>query len=305
MGKLIMPKQTSEVIKLIYTLQILNDAHQLGQPIVSNYSYKQNIIAKVSSFTPSSDSAMLVKQSELARYFGFALGNFEQRNIQITPAGIEFYKAFSSDDHIKQYDLIVDSITTLSFGRNNSAIKNSDSDIDTPKLFIKSIISLKGITNSEFKSLLSLTNDFDLSFESALSQIVESRKNHKDITIHKENINKYNDSKFPPFLVEIGFCYLDDDKKYKLSSTVINRYFQALESMSIYNAPPKNIKNLIFNDHNTSDDDNSTVTSYKGSVANTLGYSLRSVVFEEQNSRIPIKNNKTNQRLYKIETIKL
>ncbi|MEG2584289.1 MAG: hypothetical protein RSA27_07265 [Oscillospiraceae bacterium] len=142
MGKLIMPKQTSEVLKFFYTLEILYEADQSGKSIVSNHDYKQAIIAKVSSFNKNSDSAMLVKQTELTRYFGFALGNFKERNIQITPSGIEFYNAYITNNKSKQFDLLVNAINTLSFGRKNSAIESSDADIDPPKLFIKSIISL-------------------------------------------------------------------------------------------------------------------------------------------------------------------
>ncbi|MEG2584288.1 MAG: HNH endonuclease [Oscillospiraceae bacterium] len=123
------------------------------------------------------------------------------------------------------------------------------------------------------------------------------RRSYTDIIIPKENINKYNDSKFPPFLVEIGFCYLDDDKRYQLSSQILTNYLNTFNEMSIYNRIPETLKDLTFNDYDEGDD-GTLSDSYKKKVESTLGYDLNSTAFKDQNSRTPSKNtkNKTSEK---------
>lgn len=297
MGNLIMPKQTSNPVKFYTTLSILYDAYRSGNRVVSNNKYKMEIINAFDNYSNSSDGAMIVKQSEMARYFGFVLGNFNKREIQITDTGIEMYNAHQSGDIYKEYRLIAEAIQKCSFGRNNSAIKSSDSDIDPPKLFVKSIIALNGITVGEFKLLLALTNDYNLDFESAVGEINTVREDNKTITIPTENVNKYGDTKFGAFLTEIAFC-LKNNGKYYLSKWVFDNYKAVFEQMSIYNIAPKiaysTIEEISPADNETDQDD-----AYKKRVTNTIGYDIDSDYFQKQNRRKPKQTNtKSGKRGY-------
>lgn len=285
MGNLIMPKQTSEPIKFYTTLSILYDAYRLGNRVVPNSEYKMKIINAFDNYSNSSDGAMIVKQSEMVRYFGFALGNFDKREIQITDTGIEMYNAHQSGDTHKEYRLIAEAIQRCSFGRNNSAIKSSDADIDPPKLFVKSIIALNGITVGELKLLLALTNDYNLDFESAIGEINAVREDDKTIQIPAENVNKYGDTKFGAFLTEIDFCFKDDGK-YHLSKWVLDNYRDVFEKMSIYNTSPEVTYTTVEYVEPT-DNDGEFDDVYKKHVSTTIAYDIESEYFKKQNERKP------------------
>lgn len=81
------------------------------------------------------NEAYLVKQSELTRYFGLVYYNYDKRCAHITDSGIKFYNAYLQNNNEIQIDILMNSIFNNSFGRNNTAIKTSDSDVDAPKLF--------------------------------------------------------------------------------------------------------------------------------------------------------------------------
>ena len=293
MGNLIMPKQTAEPDKFYTTLSILYNAYKLGNPIVSNSDYKQKIIAAYDNYSNSSDGAMLVKQSEMVRYFAFAVGDFANRQIQISQTGIELFEAHQAGKIQREYEMIADAIINHSFGRNNTAIKSSDADIDPPKLFVKAIIELKGISNKELQTLLALTNDFGLDFDSAVNEIVNVRTDDKTIVIPKENVNKYNDTMFGAFLTEIEFCYKDADGKYQLSKSVIDKFADKFELMSIYNRAPEvtysTIEEISPVDNEIDQDD-----AYKKRVTTTVGYDVESEYFQKQNRRKPKQTNTKN-----------
>ena len=68
---LILPKQVGSIER---TLTCLNICHKYktdnkGAPIPNNI-FKENIISNVESFDKSTDGALLIKQSEISRYFG-------------------------------------------------------------------------------------------------------------------------------------------------------------------------------------------------------------------------------------------
>ncbi len=298
MGKLIMTKQTSEPIKFYTTLDILYGAYKTGNPIVPNREYKQKIIDAFDSYSEDSDGAMIVKQSELVRYFGFAHTDFKKREICITATGIELYEAHKNDDIRGEYNLIANAIVTYTFGRGNTAVESSDADVDPPKLFVKSILALNGINNSEFKILLALTHDFSLDFNSAVSEIKNVRVGEKTITVPKEQVNKYGDTKFGAFLNEIGFCYKDSEGKYQINSTVLDDYKDMFSAMTIYNKQPEvvytTVEEVEPGDAKTDQDDD-----YKKRISRTVGYDVDSEYFQKQNRRKPKQSiTKSGRRTY-------
>lgn len=286
MGKLIMPKQTGELCKCKASLEILKEAHGT----INNSDYKDAIIKKFNNFTKNSDGAMLVKQSEITRYFGFMIRDFSAKTNSITPEGRLFYEALISNNKSNQFKLLTNAIKSISFGRNNTAIKNSDSDIDPPKLFVKSIIELDGITKYEFATLLYLTHNLQLNFNDSILEIRNSRNNKKEIKLPKSVLGKYSDTKFPPFLVEVKFCYLKK-KKYYLDSTISTEF----SSMNIYNTTPNNLKTLTDEILETTDSiENDLTDIYIKNVSKTLSYDKESVSFKNQNNRLPQQKNDTS-----------
>ncbi len=286
MGELIMPKQTSDPAKFYATLSILYKAYKDGNPIVSNSEYKRQIINMFDNYSNDSNGAMIVKQSEMARYFGFAYRDFDNREMSITETGIEMFEAHENEDRQTEHRLIAQAIINLSFGRRNTAIKSSDSDIDAPKLLVKSIIALNGITNVELAYLISLTNDYQLDFDSAVNEILNVREDEHTIVIPEENVNKYYDNKFGAFLVAMEFCFRDTDKRYQLSNSVLEYYGGDFENLSIYNTTP-DITYSTNEDIYPTDEETDQSETYKKRVSTTVGYDVESDYFERQNRRAP------------------
>lgn len=289
MGNLIMPKQTAEFSRLKLTLDILIDCRNSGNSIVSNEIYKDELKKRLPSvFDDTSDEPMMVKQSEMARYFGLAFRDFPKRTQVITERGLSFYTAYHNQDKNTQHSLIAESILEDSFGRDNSAIKTSDSDIDPPKLFIYGILKLSGITKEELALLLYLTHDCELSEKSAIDEIVHLRlRKSTTIVISTQKQNKYRDPKFPAFLVEIDFCYLDDNQRYRLTEDIENRFSSKFELMSIYNRTPLSTRFLDIEDDTADIIETDQSATYKKQVHTTLEYDVSSIAFTEQNTRVP------------------
>lgn len=289
--KLILPKQTSKINSFVATLKILYTAYQHGYPEVTNKQYKKAIVNEIEVFHDDDDSAKLVKQSELVRYFGFAEGDFQKKEIRITDKGIKLYENYLANGNVIDKNLVVDAILTLTYGRFNTAIKESDSDIDAPKLFVKSIQHLDGITKDEFAKMLYFTHDLSICFESAIEQIRYTRNGCKDIVLPNEVRNKYGDTKFPAFLEAIGICE-KNDKKYRLSKDVSNLYSVLFTNINIYNTKPTVLIELKQDiDVDITDEEIDLTAYYKKEVTQTLPYDTNSDLFTEQNNRKPIKKS--------------
>ena len=89
---LVMPKQTGTLEALRASLKILYDNR--SKEFVSNEDFKKLIIDELNFSENERDQAKLVKQSEMARYFGlsgFYEKNFDRKQ-KILPIGIKFYE---------------------------------------------------------------------------------------------------------------------------------------------------------------------------------------------------------------------
>ena len=145
-----MPKQTGTLKALNASLKILYNKR--NQEYVSNDEFKELIIKELNFPKDKQDPAKLVKQSEMARYFGlsgFYKKNFDRKQ-KILKAGIKFYETKSNNEKIS---IIFDQLKKISFGKNTAAVKDSNSIIDPPKLYLKAIYELNYIEKNEFSLL--------------------------------------------------------------------------------------------------------------------------------------------------------
>lgn len=292
MGNLIMPKQTAKLDRFFYSLEIFYNAYKHNNPDVTNADFKQQITAHFEDLRNRNDGAKIVKQSEMTRYFGMALHNYSNNTTTITNRGIDMYTAHLNGDKRTCIDLVVESVINDSFGRQNTAIKSSDADIDPPKLFTRGIIDLDGITRSDLALLLYYTHDMQLSYKDACIELKRIRSSSGDATVivTPEKVNKYGDPKFSVFLANIGYCEIDSEKKYRLSTYVISTYADILKKLNIYNKTPNiiHISNPeMFRDNTTNTKDTDCNNSYKENVSKTVAYDMNSSAFEHQNNRVP------------------
>ncbi len=237
-NELILPKQTAKLDVFDATLKIYSEA---GGAWVANPDYKTRIQELVPRLTTGArDEAFMFKQSEMARYFGFVEYDFEQRRARITPAGKKIYEARVNRDQATVHKLILQAVLHNSFGRNNSAIQSSDSDVDPPKLFIKAILDTTyvnndtdggatgGINRTDLAYLIYLTHDKGFSYEDAINLLLGY------YTLPADLPNKYTDVKFPKFLENLGIV-LTQNGNYLLSPEIMLQYAEQIKNLTIYN----------------------------------------------------------------------
>jgi hypothetical protein len=304
--KLIMPKQTGQLDAFIASLKLFYQSNSANEEWYSNKQFKIKIQEELPYLSKGAQNEpYLVKQSELTRYFGLAIYDYNGRRSKITSKGVEFYQAYLSNNKRKQIDLIMDSIFKNSFGRNNTAIKTSDSNIDPPKLFIKSIADLDGITKRGLSYLLYVTHDLNINYKDAILGLSKTNDTEREIPL--DVANKYSDVKFTILLTAIGVTNQESDGKYYLSELVINNYLNQINQLSIYNKEPD--ITLTLNGIEEAEDLNDNTDSETNTQEHILlsyAYDINGRKFQQQNNRSPqpyqrgnITRYKTNSRIAK------
>lgn len=302
---LIMPKQTGQKEVFYASLKLFYDAYSTGSEWVTNKDFKTKIQILLPALSQGAqDEAYLVKQSELTRYFGLAFRDYPGKKTKITDRGVMFYNAYLQGDDEKQIDLIMYSIFHDSFGRNNTAIESSNSDVDAPKLFIKAMYDLGGISRKDLAYLLYVTHDKQVSYSDALIEFKSSTE-EREINIPTLVSNKYSDVKFTVLLESLGICRCED-RKYFLQEKILNKYETQIRSLSIYNKEPEIV--LTLSEEINSDNENIEELEEKTQdrIITSFAYDITSDKFKKQNNRLPVSYKtpkgvkyKTNPRISK------
>ena len=225
-----MPKQTGTLKALNASLKILYNKR--NQEYVSNDEFKELIIEELKFSKDKQDGAKLVKQSEMARYFGlsgFYKKNFDRKQ-KILPPGINFYEG----DKKTKISIIFTQLNNISFGKNSAAVKTSNSIIDPPKLFLKAIYELNNLSIKEFLLLVFRTHGQKKTFKESIFEIISSRENKKKLPKFPKEYDKFNDPKFNVFLTDLGIVNKIKDKYY-LSFLTQENYLSDISNLSIYN----------------------------------------------------------------------
>ena len=260
MGSLIMPKHSGQVLEFQTALKVCYDRKNINDGWVENghatqgidgftlYLYQEYHAAKVPGHsTPKKDNSDYTKDAQLPLYFGFMEIADSRSNAlrRITPSGIEMYEALLADDKGKIYDLFVKSLETMTFGRNNSACENSDSDVEAPNILLISSIILSGIKRKEYYYVLQYMheNNFDLS--NALSSVAYYRKKNEEIP---QTAVTYTDAKIIPFWVSLGFLTEDADNRLHINDAVLSQYAFRIMQLRTKNTEPLRIVPLLGND---------------------------------------------------------
>lgn len=293
-----MPKQTARVDVFYASLKIFYDSYKQNEEWVSNKDYKELIQKLLPDLSQGAqDGAFLVKQSELTRYFGFVYRDYNGKKSKITDRGIRFYNAYLNNDDTLQKELIMEAILNDSFGRNNTAIQNSDSNIDPPKLFLRALYDIKKISIKGFSYLLYITHDKEISYHDALLEWNDGNDCDREIPIDLSN--KYSDVKFTKFLCEFKIVeFLQGE--YYLSEFTKNHYDAKLSKLKIYNKQP----DLVYSTQSFDvlEDEN----NQQEKIITSFAYDVMNPSFKKINNREPepvkTKNGikyKTNSRISK------
>ena len=298
---LIMPKQTGRKDVFYSSLQLYYTSYKNGEEWYPNSNFKIEIQRLLPDLSKGAqDEAYLVKQSELTRYFGLVYYDYQNRRARITDSGIRFYNAYLQNNVDLQIEIIMNSIFTNSFGRNNTAIKSSDSNIDAPKLFLKAIVDLNGISRKGLAYLLYVTHDLQINYNDAIVEL--SKTDNRDREIPIERANKYGDVKFTVLLTALGITK-EENNTYFLNDDIKDKYLKKIEKLSIYNKEPELILTLKEDIDVEIDDcglDIPLISDVdQDKVIVSYAYDVNSEKFKKQINRIPIPYKKGNVLRYK------
>lgn len=253
-----MPKHTGLVSEFQTPLKVCYDRKDINDGWVENghatqgidgftlYLYQEYHAANAQGHTtPKRDNSDYTKDAQLPLYFGFMEIAYSRSNAlrRITPSGIEMYEALEAGNMDKVYNLFIDALEKMTFGRNNPGCENSDSDLEAPNILLISSVILGGIKRKEYYYVLEYMNENDSDLSNALSKIAYFRKIEEEIP---STANTYTDVKFIPFWVSIGFLTDDADGRLHISKDVFGHYASRIMRLRVKNTETQT-KRIIFN----------------------------------------------------------
>lgn len=228
-----MPKNSALLNEIESVLEIYYEADGwLGNDV-----YKERLKEMIGDDQYSSS---YTKKAQITSYFGFTDWediNKPQSMRRITDSGKEMYQAIKSNDTAKIQSVLMNSLETVKFGRNNFGSPESDSDIEPPALFIRASMDLEYLTYKEFAYLLWKLEDIGGNYTDSLSELKQFRISD-NLTLGEE-ANKYIDCKPIMILVRWGFFAEDGDttggKHIIVAPDVLRKYKTRLRNLKIYN----------------------------------------------------------------------
>lgn len=229
---LIIPKNNADAQTLDATLKIYYDANDWVQNAV--------LINKLSTALDNlgiedekKEPQSYTKKTQVLAYYGFITWQDvtnSQSARRITDLGRKFYEARLTGDTDKVIEVLIESLSTCTFGRNVIGC-DSDSDIEAPNVFIKASLLLGGLNNNEFAFILGKMELSGVDFSDTIFHIKVNRLRGIK-TYPTENARKWNDPKPITALKNWGFFNSDDNT---ISDRVLLKYSDALINLRIKN----------------------------------------------------------------------
>ncbi len=221
MSKITIPKHTAKIEDFMGPLEIFYKARVW----VSSTDFTDRLYAYFVEIGKEAkrhwDNTHYTKCAQLPSYFGLLESKEFKPDAEkrITERGRKWYEAYKVKDFKAVYSLIVDALSTMTFGRNNIGAIRSDSDFEVLNILIRGIILLNGMTKREYAVVLQKVIEEDVSFIDVLTQLIGLRATGKEPSIDSVE-NKYTDVKPFTFLCNLGFFEGDADGKMRLSPLI-------------------------------------------------------------------------------------
>lgn len=160
------------------------------------------------------DSSDYTKDLQLPAYFGFVEADSFKKNSskRITELGEtllrEYNSAGNSFDCNAVKDIFLHAMKTISFGRRNYGVINSNSDLEAPAIYLKSAILLDGLSVKEFAYIIEQMEKPDNDFSKVIIDVKRRRK--KDLPIES---GVSTDIKFVTLFKKMGILVDGTDRK--------------------------------------------------------------------------------------------
>ena len=269
MGKIIMPKNSALLNEIESVLQIYYDENDW----LTNDIYKARLKLMIGDDQYQSS---YTKKAQITSYFGFTIWENirnPQSRRRITESGKKMYKAIKENNKDKIQEVLMNSLETVKFGRNNYGCPDSDSDVEPPALYIRAILDLGYLTYREFAFLLWKLEDLGCNYTDALLEVRNLRD--KGTMVLDEKANKYADCKPIMILVRWGFLAEDEittgGKHIIIAPEVFKKYRNRLRNLKIYNID-MNYDDALESHNERIENDNDNKIKHIEYGANTIFY---------------------------------
>lgn len=244
MGKMVIPKNSASLEEVMGAMQIYYDANDW----VTNANYIQTYKKRIGVIGDDTDSSAYTKKTEIGAYYGF----LEWEDIKkpqsprrITQRGRLFLEHYNSNNIVAVHEDIMKSLEEISFGRNNYACRSCDSDIEPPALFLRAMMELGYLTNTEFAYLVYKMEYEGRHYTETIQEIRLIRSNDKKIEL-PHVAKKFSDPKPILILERWGVLtseQINGSKGTSISPAFLHKYRDRLLNLKIYNIDKD--KNII------------------------------------------------------------
>ena len=236
MGKMVIPKNSASIEEVMGAMQIYYDANDW----LSNADYIQAFKNRIGIIGDDGDSSAYTKRTEIGAYYGF----IEWQDInkvtsprRITARGKQFLEHYNANDTDAIHEDIMCSLEEITFGRNNFACRSSDSDIDPPALFLRAVMDLEYLTNTEFAYLVYKMEYEAWHYTETIRDIKAYRNRGESVPLPDEG-RKFSDPK-PILMLErwgvLTSSQIGGSKRTSISAEFLAVYQQRLRNLKIYN----------------------------------------------------------------------
>lgn len=239
MVKLVMPKHSADLEEIKSVLKIYFEAEDW----LTNDEYKVNLKELIGE---NQYSSSYTKKAQITSYFGFTISqelHNSRSDKKITDSGKRMYTALRNKNIDQIHEILITSLETITFGRNNHGVRDSESDIEPPSVFIRAILDLDYLTYNEFAYLLWKLEDIGGNFTDTIDEIRQSREDNEEIEIGEE-AKKYLDAKPILILKRWGILTEYDGeirrKQLIIEPLVLEKYKKRLKNLKIYNVDKNN-----------------------------------------------------------------
>src|SRR5699024_296868 len=228
-----MPKNSALLHEVESVLKIYYEANDW----LHNSVYKERLKELIG---PDQYSSSYTKKAQITSYFGFTVWediNNPQSKRRIAESGKAIYEAIRDNNKNRIQEIIMQSLETVKFGRENYGSPESDSDVEPPNLYIRAILDLEYLTYREFAYLLWKLEDVGGNYTDSLQEIRRMRTENSFSL--DEEASKYADCKPIMVLVRWGFLAEKENvtgaKQIIVNRTVLEKYENRLRNLKIYN----------------------------------------------------------------------
>ena len=237
MARMIIPKNTASVEEVMGAMQIYYDANDW----VSNADFIQEYKIRYGVIGDDTDSSAYTKKTEIGAYYGFIEWEDitrKQSPRRITPRGRTFLEHYNANDIDAMHEDIMCSLEQAVFGRNNYACCSCDSDVEPPSVFLRAMIDLGYLTNSEFAYLI-YKMEYEWRHYTDLLQEIRHFRDSGDIALAiPEEARKFKDPK-PILILErwgiLASDRVDGGKATKIAPAFYSKYSKRLKALKIFN----------------------------------------------------------------------